>query len=277
MFENFTRRHKLDYEPCNLVYEYIPSSFKFDLIKLVTEYCHDEGGTIYEYCLYRGASVSINKDHYQLYGVDDIQEHYTPDLLIELIQKASWHEALSITEYLINDGPLNVKEVNSLFEYHNIGYEVDSNQFNEPAHVIIKYSTVIEENDRALEADIKYKGVKASIETAKKSLIDPKNVDVESSIKNSVDAIEGYLRGWLEEKGYKNSSTLGDAVKTIKREKLVQDNIVESLHQFYIYRNRTENIGHGSPNLADVSVEDALLFNEMAISFVNYFHRLSDE
>lgn len=128
-----------------------------------------------------------------------------------------------------------------------------------------------------MESEIEYDGVKASIETAKKALIDPENVDIESSIKNSVGAIEGYLKGWLTEKGYKKIVTLGDAVKVIRKEKLVQHNIVESLHQFYIYRNRTENIGHGAPNLADVSVGDALLFNEMAISFVNYFHRLSDE
>lgn len=277
MFENFTRRHRLDYEPCNLRYEYIPSSFKFDLIKLVSDYCNDEGGSVSEYCLYRGASVSINKDHYQLFGVDDIHEYYTPDLLIDLIQKSEWHEALSIIEYLIIEGPLNIKEVNDLFEYHSIGYEVEESLFNEPVKIIVKYSTVIEENDRALEAEIEYDGVKASIETAKKALIDPQNVDIELSIKSSVGAIEGYLRGWLAEKGYKKIVTLGDAVKVIKKEKLVQDNIVESLHQFYIYRNRTENIGHGAPNLADVSVGDALLFNEMAISFVNYFHRLSDE
>ena len=277
MFENSTRRHKLDYEPRNLVYEYIPSSFRFDLIKLVTQYCDEGGGSLNEYFLYRGASVSVNKDYYQLYGVDDIQEHYTPDLLVELIQKASWHEALSIVEYLIIKGPLNTKEVNKLFEYHNIGYQVESGQVNEPAHVTVKYSAVIEESDIALKSDIKYAGVKASIETAKKALIDPKNVDIESSIKNSIDAIEGYLRGWLKEKGYKKMATLGDAVKTIKKENLAQENIVESLHQFYIYRNRTENIGHGAPNLAKVSPEDALLFNEMAVSFINYFHRLSDE
>jgi hypothetical protein len=45
------------------------------------------------------------------------------------------------------------------------------------------------------------------------------------------------------------------------------------LEQFYIYRNRTENVGHGAPKFAEISREDALMCNEMAVSFINYFHR----
>lgn len=275
MFENFSRRHKLDYEDCNLRYEYIPNAFRFDLVKSTIEGC--EESIIREYCYYRGASISIGQDHFQLFGVDEIQEFYSSDLFIELIRKAKWHSILSIIEYLLNEGPLYPNDVNELFKYHNVGYEVEEKRHDESFRVVVKYDQLIEENDRAIESDIKYVGVIASIKSAKESLIDPKNIDIENSIRNSISAIEGYLKGWLGEKGYKKVNTLGDAVKLIKKEKLVQDNIIESLHQFYIYRNRIENIGHGAPSLADVTSEDALLFNEMSISFINYIYRSSQE
>ena len=68
-------------------------------------------------------------------------------------------------------------------------------------------------------------------------------------------------------------STLGECVKQLDQQKLCPPNIIESLKQIYIYSNRTENIRHGTPNLGKLSVEDALLCNAMAISFINYFHR----
>jgi len=62
-------------------------------------------------------------------------------------------------------------------------------------------------------------------------------------------------------------------VKSLKKLSLCPAHILEALEQFYIYRNRTENVGHGAPTFADISREDALLCNEMAVSFINYFHR----
>jgi len=35
----------------------------------------------------------------------------------------------------------------------------------------------------------------------------------------------------------------------------------------------TENVGHGDPDYGEMDKEDALLCNEMAISFINYFYR----
>ena len=96
MIDNFSRRHKLDYEECDLHYEYIPNRFRFDLIKLTLKDCDDRIGA--QYCLYRGASVSINKDYYKFFGEEEIAEFYTRDLFIDLIHKAEWHEVLSIIE-----------------------------------------------------------------------------------------------------------------------------------------------------------------------------------
>jgi hypothetical protein len=273
VFTNFTRRNKLDYEPCQLRYKYIPYSFRYDVLKLLFDKLQDnEGSVIREYAIYRNLSVSINKDHFALFGYDEIHEHYSSDLLIELIRKAEWHEVLSIIEDLVNNSFVSKKEVNRLLSYHNIGYEVD--KVYGIYQVEVKYDSVIAEFNDTTAAAEKYPVISSLIDAARSALADPKHIDIENSIANSVMALEGFLKEWLKEKGI-SVATLGDAVKEIKGKKLVDNHIIESLHQFYIYRNKTPNVGHGSSSSANLSENEALLINEMAVSFINYFFRLS--
>jgi hypothetical protein len=272
MFENFTRRHHLDHFEIDLQYEYVPPAFRYDLFKLLREHCSEEEevATLREYILYRGSSIAVNSDYHRLYGQDDIMEYYSPDLFMDLLLKSEWHEVLSIVEYLINEGPLSKKEVNKLFEYHSVGYEVEKG--SEGARVVVKYSALIADNDRILASDVPFAPVIAAVTAAKEALIDPKKIDVASSVSLSVAAVEAYLRGWLETKHLK-AATLGDAVKALRKQTLCPAHIVEALERFYIYRSRTENVGHGAPKFANITREDALLCNEMAVSFINYFHR----
>ncbi len=201
---------------------------------------------------------------------DEILEHYSPDLFVDLLLRAKWHEILSMVECFINKGPLAAEELNELFTYHNLGYEVEEHYGI--AKVVVKYTTLIADNDKILSSDVPFKPVIEAIHSAKQALIDPKRIDIASSIAHSVLAVEAYLKGWLSTQGLK-ASTLGDAIKVIKRKSLCPVHIVELLEQFYIYRNRTENVGHGAPTFGVLSREDALLCNEMAVSFINYFHR----
>ena len=73
------------------------------------------------------------------------------------------------------------------------------------------------------------------------------------------------MRGWLATKHLK-AATLGDAVKALRKQTLCPAHIVESLERFYVYRSRTENVGHGAPKFADISREDALLAQRMRYS-----------
>ena len=273
MYKNFTRRHKLDHSEADLKYEDLPRAFRFDLLKIVQAHCSEEMSSVQEYCLYRGASISVNTEYFQLHSVDDIQEYYTPDLFVDLLQSSEWHEVLSVIEFLILEGPLSQDEVNEIFEYHNIGYEVECD-LHEPARIVVKYSALIKENDELLESELPYQPVIDAITKAREALIDPQDIDVAASVSHSVNAVEAYLRGWLAEKSHK-AATLGDAIKLIRKHSLCPTHILNALEQFYIYRNRTENVGHGAPDYAEITREDALLCNEMAISFINYFHRKS--
>lgn len=274
MLDNFTRRHRLDYQPCDLRYEYIPSGFRYDLFKLLLEDAHEEeGGFVREYYLYRALSIAISKDYFQCVNADQIYDFYTTDLLVELIIKSKWHELLSLIEEIVERTSIPAKKLNELLSYHNVGYELTCEGHRGPWQVHVKYTTVVEDMERSLEAAAEYPAIVELIASAKKSLADPKNIDIANSIKNSVSALEGYMIEWLQKTHSVKAATLGDAVKEIKSRKLADQNIIESLHQFYIYRNRTPNVGHGSVSMASFSDNDALLINEMAISYINYFSR----
>ncbi|MCS0591350.1 hypothetical protein ACFQ09_11430 [Massilia norwichensis] len=276
MLLNFTRRNKLDYEPCELRYKYIPSAFRYDLLKLLYEKIEEaEASVLREYALYRNLSVSINKDHVSLYGEDDIYEGYSSDLLIDLIRSAQWHEVLSIIEEVVNQRFVPWKKINKLFDYHNVGYEIVKSDQDGILRVEVKYEAVIAEMTDTEVATKEYPVISALIAGARDALADPKHINIETSVSNSMKAIEGYLKEWLNKKGI-SAATLGEAIKEIKNKKLADSNITESLHQFYIYRNRTPNIGHGSVASSDITESEALLINEMAASFINYFYRRKD-
>jgi len=179
----------LDHFEVDLQYEYVPPAFRYDLFKAVLEHCNEEDGgtTIREYCLYRGVSIAVNSDYYRLYSVDDIMEFYSPDPFMDLLLKAEWHEVLSIVEFLINEGPLSRKEINKLFEYHSVGYEVERSS-DDAVRVIVKYSALIADNDRILSFETPFAPVIEAVTAAKQALIDPKNIDVASSVTLSVAA-----------------------------------------------------------------------------------------
>jgi len=275
MFHNFTRRHLLDVPEYDLKYEYIPPSFRFDLYKSIKSDCDKK---VQEYCLYRDSAVSINKNNVRFATVDEIEEYYNPDFFIEMLLEVEWHQILSLVEFYIHEGPLKPNQANELFSYHKVGYRYEyvPELLDEPGEVVVHYESLVEDTERIIAADIKYKGVIASIKEAKKALIDPEEINIAHSIKYSIDAVEGFLKGWLKEREHK-ASKLGDAIKQLQKNNLCPEHIVKSLEQFYSFRNRTDNIGHGSPEIAPISKEDALLCLEMSTSFINYFHRKEEK
>ncbi|WP_144427411.1 hypothetical protein [Nostoc piscinale] len=156
-----------------------------------------------------------------------------------------------------------------------MGYRVEQNNSHYPgtAKVVVYYDELLADNDKILNSDIPYQSVIESIQAAKKYLSDPQNIDIANSILSSIKAVKGYLKGYFKSHG-KNPATLDDCIKELQKQKVCPEEIIiKPLKSLYIYRHRTENVAHGSPLTAELSNEDALLCNEMAISLINYFHR----
>ena len=278
MFENFSRRNHLDKPIYELKYEYVPPAFRMDIYKVVRAKCEN---AIEEYCLFRDSAVSVNKSVVRFYSTEDIEEQYNPDFFLQFLLNLEWHEMLSVAEYFLTRNNwyvddtkcfLTAQEANHLLEYYQLGYRVEEGLYRRDLKVSVYYEELIADNIELLSEDISYQAVIESVKAAKEYLIDRKNINIGNSIKSSFQALEGYLRGYFGKCG-RMPSTLGECVKQLDQQKLCPPNIIESLKQIYIYSNRTENIRHGTPNLGKLSVEDALLCNAMAISFINYFHR----
>lgn len=120
-----------------------------------------------------------------------------------------------------------------------------------------------------------YPTITALLKDARSALAGPQEVSVETFVSSSMKAVKGYLKEWLAKKGV-SVATLGDAVKEIKKKGDVDFAIAESLHQFYVYRNKQPNVGHGSVADSKMTPNDALLVLNMSASFINYFHRLGE-
>jgi len=267
MFLNFTRRHQLDQPDYDLKYEYVPDALRMDLYKAAIESCE---GTVGEYCIYRDASVSINRDSVRRWTAEQIRQCYNPDLFIEMMLSVDWHEVLSLAEFFVEEGLVHEDDLNRLFVYHNVGYRYD----NQDGHIVVYYEGLVETTEEILDSDIPYRGVLDSVSEAKKALTKPEDIKLAHSVKNSVDAVEGYVKAWLDEKNM-SVSNLGEAIKLIKKRELCPNHVIESLSQFYVFRHRTPNAGHGDPNVAPLSKADARLCLEMCTSFINYFYRKS--
>lgn len=269
MFKYFTRRHHLDRPSYDLKHEYVPPAFRSDFYKLVRAKSEE---VVSLYCFYREVSVVVNRDSVRFYSSDDIEAYFNPDLLIELLLGVEWHEVLSILEFASNEADISIDDLNEIFDYHRVGYRLEKNLLTGKTEVVVHYETLIADAQALLDEDIEYEGVLASVDEARSLLSNPKESNIESSVLASIKAVEGYLCGWLKLKGHR-VNTLGDAIKEAKKHQLIPSRIADSLHQLYIFRSSEPNVAHGSPDRGNLQRDDALLCFEMAISFINYFHR----
>ncbi len=279
MFHNFTRRHKLDFDPSPLKYENIPMRFRLDILKMIMAATREsENPSIHEYSIYQRSAISINKSFEILNTVDEIAEYYSSTLFVDLLEKAKWHEVISLIEHLINVEEFHFSKFNELFNYYCLGYEINKSDEDaisdehQELIVTVKYDRVMEKCDELIDSGVKFHGVIESIRLAKDGLVNPHKIDLANSVKNSISAVEGFLKGYYKPKKIR-IATLGDAIKLFRKEKDIPEEVIDIAEKLYIFRNRTDNVGHGSPNLPDFDNDDAYLFLDLSISFINYFYK----
>lgn len=87
--------------------------------------------------------------------------------------------------------------------------------------------------------------------------------DPENSIKESISAIESLCRIY-----YPSASTLGDALKAIKRESTISPMLVTVIEKFYAYTNAEPAIRHGSNKLSSVLEYDAEFVLHISAAFI---------
>ena len=190
-----------------------------------------------------------------------------------MLLDVSWHEFLSISEFAANEADISVDDINEIFKYHRVGYRLERNSKTDKDEAVVHYETLVADAQALLNEDIRFEGVLTSVEAARDFLNNLKESNTESAVKASIDSVEGYLCGWLSLKGHKKAKTLGDSIKVLAKSELAPPRIINSLREFYILRNSEPNVGHGPPEKGNLQYDDALLCFDMAVSFINYFHR----
>jgi len=276
---NFSRRYGLDVTTGEVKYEYLPSEFRVELYRLITasiEEKNEDDGFLHEYRWYRDLCVSINKQpDLTCYTSDDVYEMYRHELLIDLLCRAKWHEVLSMIEEMTNHSLLACKTINKLFEVHRIGYRVkksDEGLFK----VEVEYDGVVSHVAETTEALNNYPEIRQLLSDAQRYLVSPTSVSPSTAASSAMKALEAFVKHWFHKKSSEREpATLGDAIKQMKlRDGSMGDlNFLNAMDSFYIWRNRTSNVGHGGIT-SNVTPNDALLVLDHATSFINYLYRL---
>ncbi|WP_027711141.1 hypothetical protein [Dickeya chrysanthemi] len=87
--------------------------------------------------------------------------------------------------------------------------------------------------------------------------------DSENSIKESISAIESLCRTY-----YPSASTLGEALKLMKKESVISPMLLTIIEKFYAYTNAEPAVRHGSNEVSSVLEYDAEFVLHMSAAFI---------
>lgn len=201
--------------------------------------------------------------------LDAFEDNY-PDVLKsfrEYFFKCEWYDVYSFIEFVaqryqkkdVNDKFM--RQCNTILEEEMSGYRFIGGQI-----VPISSEVEMEEIEEALENTSPLGGVNTHLKTALKLMADRENPDYRNSIKESISAVEATCKLIT---GDENAS-LGQALKKIKKEITIKPALKKAFDALYGYTNTEDGVRHGSPNEANISLEDARFMLVSCSAFVNY-------
>lgn len=95
-------------------------------------------------------------------------------------------------------------------------------------------------------------------------------IDEANSVKEIVSAVESVARA-VEPK----ATTLGDAIKLLRRNPRYSKYLLDSLEKLYVYSNATPQVRHGHPAAGQPSLEEAELAHAVGVAFILYLISVS--
>lgn len=91
-------------------------------------------------------------------------------------------------------------------------------------------------------------------------------IDEANCVKEIVSALESVVRVLVP-----GSTTLGDAIKTFKKNGQHPKHLLEALEKLYVHSNATPTVRHGHPEVGSVSIQEAELALHLGIAYIRYF------
>lgn len=151
------------------------------------------------------------------------------------------------------------QRVNELFSEYNIDWKM-----NESGQLELPLPPFLEEKVKSTEERLadEFRPARAHFAKARAFALGSHR-DAENSIKESISAIESICKTF-----YPDASTLGDALKMMRKDGSVSPMLITIVEKFYAYANAEPAVRHGSNKDSAVLEHDAELALHFAAAFI---------
>lgn len=151
------------------------------------------------------------------------------------------------------------QRVNELFSEYNVDWKM-----NESGQLELPLPPFLEEKVKSTEERLADQFAPARMHFRKaRAFALGSHRDAENSIKESISAIESICKTF-----YPDASTLGDALKMMKKDRSVSRLLIDVVEKFYAYANAEPAVRHGSNKDSGVLEYDAELALHFAAAFI---------
>ena len=151
------------------------------------------------------------------------------------------------------------QKVNDLFSQHKVQWKLSESgklESSLPKDLEVR----VQQTDNQLKDQ--FEPARKHYAKARAYILSP-STDSENSIKESVSAVESVCKAM-----YPKTATLGDALKSMKKEQIISPMLITVFEKFYAYTNAEPAVRHGSDKESKVLEYDAELALHMSAAFI---------
>ena len=159
------------------------------------------------------------------------------------------------------------KEVNNLFTKHNIEWHLNNRSELETA-LPKALATIINNTEKNLD---KFEAARDHYRKAKRYALGT-HKDSENSIKESISALESVGKVL-----YPKTATLGDVLKSIRKDESIPKMLVEVIQKFSDYSNSEPGVRHGGTKKPNSDELDAELALHLSAAFIRYIVKSNEQ
>ena len=183
------------------------------------------------------------------------------ELVGSLLKEVEAEEFFTITNYFKNYQSM----VNSLLQEDNIGWGL-----NEKSELIRQIPSSLAEKIKVTESELTDRFSTARVHYQKAyTYLYKYPIDEANSIKEIVSAIESVSKVF-----FPSASTLGEAIKFMKKDTRFSKHLVEALEKLYVFSNATPLIRHGHSENVQPLLSEAELAKPNVYRATNCFYQL---
>lgn len=179
------------------------------------------------------------------------------ELVGQLLQKNDDEIPFGDTEHL----NAYSKKVNAVFQEDGIGWTL-----NDKSELVRQIPGPMARRAEAARDALKDKFAPARVHYKKSTeYLYRFPIDEANSIKEIVSAVESVARSIVPK-----STTLGDAIKSLRKDARFSAHLLDALEKLYVYSNATPQVRHGHPATGEPTLVEAELAHAVGVAYILY-------